>query len=41
MVQLLIHTGQRDSENISWIGALLAGLGIFGLADRKKRKKKN
>ena len=39
--KVLPQTGQRDSENISWIGALLAGLGIFGLADRKKRKKKN
>lgn len=39
--KVLPQTGQKDSENISWIGALLAGLGIFGLADRKKRKKKN
>lgn len=39
--KILPQTDQKDSENISWIGTLLAGLGIFGLADRKKRKKKD
>lgn len=39
--KVLPQTGQKDNESISWMGALLAGLGIFGLADRKKRKKKN
>lgn len=39
--KILPQTDQKDGENISWIGTLLAGLGIFGLADRKKRKKKD
>lgn len=39
--KVLPQTGQKDNESISWMGVLLAGLGIFGLADRKKRKKKN
>lgn len=39
--KILPQTDQKDGENISWIGTLLAGLGILGLADRKKRKKKD